>query len=91
MRDYVIVSDATLDLPVEIINQYDIKVIPMGVDIDNVAFTHYPDERELSIEEFYNNLKKGSISHTTQITPAIFMDFFTDLKFRVGLLKFLVV
>jgi DegV family protein with EDD domain len=79
MRDYVIVSDATLDLPVEIINQYDIKVIPMGVDIDNVAFTHYPDERELSIEEFYNNLKKGSISHTTQITPAIFMDFFTDL------------
>lgn len=79
MKDYVIVSDATLDLPIEIINQYDIRVIPMGVEIDNVAYTHFPDERELSIEEFYEKLKNGSISHTTQITPAIFEDFFTDL------------
>ncbi len=79
MRDYVIVSDATLDLPMDVINRYGIRVIPMGLDIDGVPFTHYPDERELTIENFYTELKKGSISHTTQITPAVFTDYFVRL------------
>lgn len=79
MSDYVIVSDATLDLPMSIINEYGIHVIPMGVEIDNVQYTHYPDEREISIEEFYSKLKDGSITHTTQITPIIFMEHFTEI------------
>ena len=79
MSNYVIVSDATLDLPIEVINRYDIKVIPMGIDIDNEVYTHYPDERELPVEEFYTKLKNGAVSHTTQITPAIFIDFFEDI------------
>lgn len=79
MGDYVIVSDATLDLPKEIINQYDIHVIQMGFEVDNVEYAHYPDERELSIEEFYSKLKNGSVSHTTQITPAIFLDYFANI------------
>jgi len=79
MGDYVIVSDATLDLPIETINHYDIRVIPMGLEVDNVAYTHYPDERELPIEELYAKLKNGSISHTTQITPAVFEDYFGNI------------
>ncbi|HWT27316.1 MAG TPA: DegV family protein [Mobilitalea sp.] len=78
MSDYVILSDATLDLPLNIIDELDIKVIPMGVDIDNVVYSHYPDEREISIENFYTKLKKGAVSHTTQITPAVFTDYFTE-------------
>ena len=79
MNNYVIVSDATLDLPVSIIDEYGIKIIPMGVNIDNVEYSHYPDERELPIEEFYGKLKNGAISHTTQITPVLFMDFFEEI------------
>ncbi len=79
MSNYVIVSDATLDLPVHIIEQYDIRVIPMGVDIDNVEFSHYPDERELSIEDFYSRIKAGAVSHTTQITPPAFTSYFTPI------------
>ncbi len=79
MSNYVIVSDATLDLPVHIIEQYDIRVIPMGVDIDNEEFFHHPDERELSIEDFYSRIKAGAVSHTTQITPAAFTEYFTDI------------
>ncbi|MDF2541763.1 MAG: hypothetical protein K0S47_1481 [Herbinix sp.] len=79
MNDYVIVSDATLDLPVNIIKEYDIKVIPMGVDLNGEAFSHYPDERELSVEEFYAKLKSGMIPHTTQITPVVFHDYFGEL------------
>jgi DegV family protein with EDD domain len=79
MNDYVIVSDATLDLPSNIIREYDIRVIPMGVNVDNEEYHHYPDERELTIEDFYQKLKNGAVAHTTQITPAVFMDFFEEL------------
>ncbi len=79
MNSYVIVSDATLDLPVHIIEQFDIRVIPMGLDIDNVEFFHYPDERELSIEDFYSRIKTGAVSRTSQITPPIFTEVFTEL------------
>ncbi|MDD3174574.1 MAG: DegV family protein [Herbinix sp.] len=79
MDKYVIVSDATLDLPVSIIDEYGIRVIPMGVNIDGTEYSHYPDEREISIEEFYGKLKNGATLHTTQITPSIFMDFFSDI------------
>lgn len=84
MSDYVIVSDATLDLPSSVIDEYGIKIIPMGVNIDNVEYSHYPDEREISIEYFYQRLKNGAISHTTQITPVLFMDYFEELL-RKGL------
>ncbi len=79
MSQYVIVSDATLDLPASIIEEYGIMILPMGVSVDDVEYTHYPDERELPIEEFYGKLKNGSVSHTTQITPAVFIDCFTDI------------
>ena len=79
MSDYVIVSDATLDLPNDVIKEYDINVIPMELDINGINYTHYPDERELSIEYFYNQLKNGATTHTTQITPSVFMEYFTDI------------
>jgi DegV family protein with EDD domain len=79
MNEYVIVSDATLDLPAGIIDEFGIKVIPMGFNIDNAEYSHYPDERELSIEDFYAKLKGGSVSQTTQITPAAFLEYFGEI------------
>jgi DegV family protein with EDD domain len=79
MNEYVIVSDATLDLPASIIDEFGIKVIPMGFNIDTAEYFHYPDEREIPITEFYGKLKSGSVSHTTQITPIVFADFLSDI------------
>jgi DegV family protein with EDD domain len=79
MNDYLIVSDATLDLPCDIIEEYGIKVIPMGVDIDDIAYNYHPDERELSIEEFYIKLRAGANTHTTQITPITFTEYFRNI------------
>jgi len=79
MNEYVIVSGATLDLPANVINEYNITVIPMGVNVDNIEYSHYPDERELSIEDFYGKLKNGSTSQTTQITPVVFMEYFEEI------------
>lgn len=79
MSEYLIVSDATLDLPNRLVEQYDIKVIPMVMDIDGEVYTHYPDERELAIEDFYSKLKNGAQPHTSQITPTVFFDYFTEI------------
>lgn len=79
MSEYLIVSDATLDLPNNLVEQYDIRVIPMVMDVDGEVYTHYPDERELSIEDFYAKLKNGAQPHTSQITPMVFIDYFTEI------------
>ena len=79
MRDYIIVSDATLDLPYSIIEEYGLSVIPMGVDINDVAYNYHPDEKELSIEEFYEGLRAGADTHTSQITPAVFTEYFKNI------------
>lgn len=79
MNNYVIVSDATLDLPADIVKEYDLNIIPMGVSVDDEEFNHYPDEREMPIEEFYTKLKNGGVPRTTQITPAVFMEYFEEI------------
>lgn len=84
MRDYVIVSDATLDLPYSIIEEYDIRVIPMGVDINDVAYNFHPDEKDIRIDEFYTKLRAGATTHTTQVTPIIFKEYFKEI-FSQGL------
>ncbi|BBF45357.1 DegV family protein [Lachnospiraceae bacterium KM106-2] len=78
-NNYVVVTDATVDLPDRIVNELDIKVIPMAFELDGKTYTHYPDERELSIESFYNKLKEGSTSTSSQIAPIIYQEFFEDI------------
>lgn len=78
MSDYLIVSDATLDLPHYIIEEYGLSVIPMGVDIDDIAYNYHPNEKELSIEMFYTRLRNGANTHTSQITPLVFTECFKN-------------
>lgn len=77
MNQYEIFTDATSDLPPEIIDKMGIKVIPMDIEIDGKIYSHYPDERELKIEDFYEILSKGVMPTTTQITPNRFIEYFT--------------
>lgn len=72
---YALVSDATLDLPLYLIEQYDIKVVPMAFTLDGEEILHYPDERNMTNEEFYQALKEGKTSSTSQINPMTYVDF----------------
>lgn len=79
IEKYCIVSDVTCDLTQEIIQQLDLHIIPMEFHLGNVTYTHYPDERELSCEEFYSRLKAGEDSVTSQINPVVYENFFTPI------------
>ena len=65
--DYVLFTDSTCDLPDDIAQEFDIKVMPMGFLMEEKAYNHYLDAREMSLDEFYSKLKSGVPSQTTQI------------------------
>lgn len=77
--NYRLVSDATLDLPMDLVEKYNILVVPMAFTLDGEEILHYPDERNMSIEAFYDALKQGKTSVTSQINPTTYVDLFTPI------------
>ena len=75
MSDYVIISDATLDLPLDVLEQHKIHVIPMTFILNDISYTHYPDEREITIADFYKTISEGGLSQSSQISPMIYQEF----------------
>lgn len=74
MSNYKIVTDSTSDLPVQLIDELELHVIPMLFTVDGKDYLNTPDERELSSHDFYNLLRAGKTSTTTQINSEIFKD-----------------
>ena len=66
MSAYQLFSDATLDLPHTTIEELDIQVIPMHFDLAENSYRHFEDERELSLEEFYRQLRAGAPAVTSR-------------------------
>jgi len=74
--NYVLVSDSTADLPIEVIKELGIDIIPFSYSIDDEPFNYYLDERDGDISDFYSKLKDGAMPVTSQINPAIYKDTF---------------
>lgn len=79
---YILSTDATLDLPLEMVNEYGIEVVPMAFNLDGEEILQYPDERGISNEDFYEALKNGKLSKTSQINPMMYVDCFTPILER---------
>lgn len=79
MRDYIIVTDATSDIPNEMANELNVKVVPMSFSLGEKNYNHYPDYRELDIKTFYDKQRAGQTSLTTQINVTVYLDFFEEI------------
>lgn len=79
MRDFVIVTDSTSDIPDDMAKKLNIKVVPMSFTIGDKTYNHYPDSRELDIKTFYDKLRAGNVSLTAQINAAVYVDFFEEI------------
>ncbi|MDR0992511.1 MAG: DegV family protein [Ruminococcus sp.] len=66
MADYRIFTDSPADLPADLYKKHDIGVIHLSFTMDGKDYKT-PDEIG-GIEEFYNRLRKGSMSKTSQVT-----------------------
>ncbi len=74
--DYVLVTDSTCDLPDKLAKELKLEVFPMVFLMQEKAYNHYLDAREMSLEEFYSKLKSGVMSQTTQISYNSYLEFF---------------
>lgn len=66
MRDFVITVNSTVDLPREWLEERNVPVIPLKYTIDGETYT---DMYGLSAKEFFDKLREGHMSVTSQINP----------------------
>lgn len=74
MTDYKLISDSTSDLPIELVNELDLHIIPMLYTIDGKDYVNSPADSGLSNHEFYDLLRAGKMSTTTQINGETIKD-----------------
>lgn len=79
MRDYVLVCDSTCDLPVDVIKELDVKILPFSYSINDEVFYYYLDERDGNISDFYNKLRNGDMPVTSQVNPMVYQELFEEI------------
>ena len=73
MRDFVITVNSTVDLPREWLEERHVPVFPLKYTIDGETYT---DMYGLSAKEFFNKLREGHMSVTSQINPEEYAAYF---------------
>lgn len=76
MQRYQLITDATADLSVELIESGSIDVIPMEVIIEGEAFTFAPIGGNIAGEDVYDALRAGKSVCTTQVNPTVYETYF---------------
>lgn len=74
--DYVLITDSTCDLSADFAEKRGLEVMPMVFLMDDNVYNHYLDEREMSLKDFYSNLKNGKLPKTTQISYNSYFEYF---------------
>lgn len=70
-----IITDSACDLPKNIIDEYNIRVIPLLVYLENIE---YLDGETLNPVDLFNGMRNGKVYKTAQIPPANFKEVFLE-------------
>lgn len=79
MREYVLVSDSTCDLPVDVIKELGVKILPFSYSINEEVFHYYLDERDGEVSQFYDRLRAGDMPITSQVNVQNYVDLFEEI------------
>jgi fatty acid-binding protein DegV len=71
---YAIVVDSTSDIPPQAAEEWGLEVIPYIFTLGGKEYYNYLDYRQLSVKDFYNSLRNGTMGSTTQVTPHRYME-----------------
>lgn len=75
---YLIVTDSCSDLPVEMVKEMKLDVIPLSVEIQGKVYKNYPDERDLKVQDFYDMLRDKQVAKTSLINVGEYLEFFEE-------------
>jgi len=67
MSNFVIITDSSCDLPASIVEELGIHICPLSFLLDGESYFNYPDNREMSPEEFYGKVAAGSMPTTNAV------------------------
>lgn len=73
MNPYVIVTDSSADLPLEVAQQYDIDIVQLSVTVEG---ENPLPNNEIDIKEFYAKLRAKKGAKTSAVNPAAFAECF---------------
>ncbi len=79
MEKYLIYADVSADIVEEAVDQYDIKFVPMQYIHDGEEKTCHSPESEEAMKAFYDSQRKGSTTHSSQISPQNYIDIFAPV------------
>ena len=74
MRDYVIMTDSCCDLNAREVAESGLVVVSLTFTMDGVTRRDTPDHAEMSLEEFYRQLRAGSPSTSAAVNVGDFLD-----------------
>lgn len=72
MPEYVIFTDATVDLTDAFVESEKIGILPMEYTMDGATYTYCRDWKEEQYKDFYAQLRAGKVATTSQITPFVY-------------------
>lgn len=79
IMSYRLITDATADLTRDMLNGLpEISIIPMEIFMDGTLYT-YGADGTITTEQFYNELRKGKFSSTSQVNPTQYEELFIPI------------
>jgi len=72
MREYVIMTDSSCDLPPKLAEELNLTVLPLYFHIAGQGHYNYLDNREMDPKEFYGHLRAGMMSTTSAVNVGMF-------------------
>ncbi len=77
MTDYLIISDVSADIPMELVTEYDIHFVPMTYTTGEEEHVCNTLETEENMHLFYEAQRNGVPTQTSQITPNAYVEYFS--------------
>lgn len=75
MRDYIISTDSTCDLPASFVKEHNICIHPLYYTVDDVQ---YGGANEMPMDTFYSMMRDGSMVTTSASNPDVIVNIFTN-------------
>lgn len=79
MNNFKIITDSSADLSQQMLEQLDVISVPLEFTIDDKQYFNYAYEKDLKFADFYNLLRNGKMSSTSQVNSSRFIDIFEPI------------
>ena len=79
MSNFVIVTDSSADLGVDMVQQLDVQVLPLSFILDGHTYHNYPDNREMDPQLFYGKLRAGEVATTAAVNVSQYIEILEPL------------